>query len=256
MRRPIIAGNWKMNKTILEAIELVNGLKRQLYDINNMDIVVCPPFTALCDVNEVIMETNITLGAQDLFWEENGAFTGEISAKMLKDVGCQYVIIGHSERRQYFGETNETVNKKLKIALKTDLLPIVCVGEKLEEKDKGLTFDVIKDHIENGLAGLSSDDILKVIIAYEPVWAIGTGRNATPQQAQEAHSYIRKLLTNLFDKETAGTVRIQYGGSIKPENIKDIMKQPDVDGGLVGGASLDLASFVQIVKLSCEAKNI
>ncbi|MBU1998051.1 MAG: triose-phosphate isomerase, partial [Candidatus Omnitrophica bacterium] len=185
MRKTIIAGNWKMYKTIPEAIELVNGLKRSLYDLD-LDIVVCPAYTALSEVAEVIAESDIKLGAQDLYWQEEGAFTGEISCAMLKDAGCSYVIIGHSERRQYFHETNESVNKKLKAALKNGLLPIFCIGETLEERDGQKTFDVLSDHIENGLRGIDKDDVARVVIAYEPVWAIGTGRTATSLQAQEA----------------------------------------------------------------------
>jgi triosephosphate isomerase len=199
-------------------------------------------------VNELLIDSNIKLGAQDLYWEEKGAFTGEISAQMLKEAGCEYVIIGHSERRKYFAETNESVNKKTKTAIKAGLLPIVCVGEKLEEREAGKTFDVVKDHIQGSLAGLTQDEIKKVIIAYEPVWAIGTGRNATPKQAEEAHKYIRKLLADMFDDEIAENIRIQYGGSVTPENIKELIGQDDVDGALVGGASLQVDSFSNIVK--------
>ena len=248
MRRVIIAGNWKMYKTIDESIELVNLLKRSLVDINEIEIVVCPPFTSLSDVREAIMDTNIKLGAQDCYWEKEGAFTGEISCAMLKSAGCQYVIIGHSERRQYFGETNETVNKKAKAALKEGLKPIVCVGERLEERKAGKTFDVVKDHVTNSLAGLTRDEMLNVVIAYEPVWAIGTGLTATKEQAEEVHKYIRELLTKMYDADLANAVRIQYGGSVKPENIKELILQEDVDGALVGGASLKADSFSQIVK--------
>lgn len=247
-RRIIIAGNWKMNKNIGESIDLANSIKRSLYDIEEVEIVVCPPFTSLSDVNEITMETNIKLGAQDCFWEKEGAFTGEISAGMLKNVGCEYCIIGHSERRQFFGETNETVNKKLKSLLKENLKPIVCVGEKLEERKSGRTFDVIKDHVVNSLAGISKEEMLKTVIAYEPVWAIGTGVNATKEQAEEAHKYIRTLLGQIHGDEIAKSVRIQYGGSVKPENIKELISQEDVDGALVGGASLKADSFVQLVK--------
>jgi triosephosphate isomerase len=201
-------------------------------------------------VHEVILETNIALGAQDVHWEKEGAFTGEISAPMLKNIGCEYVIIGHSERRQYFEETNATVNRKVKAALAEGLKPIVCVGEKIEERRAGKTFDVIADHVENSLAGLSKEDMQKTVIAYEPVWAIGTGVNATDEQAEEAHKYIRDLLKKIYDSATAAEVRIQYGGSVKPDNIKGIISQPDVDGALVGGASLKAESFIQIVKLS------
>jgi len=247
-RRIIIAGNWKMNKNIGESIDLANSIKRSLYDVEEVEIVLCPPFISLSDVNEITMETNIKLGAQDCFWEKEGAFTGEISAGMLKSSGCDYCIIGHSERRQFFGETNETVNRKLKALLKENIKPIVCVGEKLEERKKGKTFDVIKDHVVNSLAGISKEEMLKTVIAYEPVWAIGTGVNATKEQAEEAHKHIRTLLCQIYGDETAKLVRIQYGGSVKPENIKELISQEDVDGALVGGASLKADSFVQIVK--------
>lgn len=248
MRKVIIAGNWKMYKTIQESIELVNLLKRSVVDINEVEMVVCPPFTSLGDIRDLIIDTNIKLGAQDCYWEKEGAFTGEVSCSMLKSAGCEYVIIGHSERRQYFGETNETVNKKAKAALKEGLKPIVCVGEKLEERKSGKTFDVVKDHVTNSLAGLTKDEMLKVVIAYEPVWAIGTGLTATKEQAEEVHKYIRDLLAKMYDAELAGKVRIQYGGSVKPENIKELITQEDVDGALVGGASLKADSFSQIVK--------
>jgi triosephosphate isomerase (TIM) len=248
MRRPIIAGNWKMNKTISESIDLANSIKRGLADVEDVEIVVCPPYTSLSDVKEIIMETNIKLGAQDVYWEKEGAFTGEVSAVMLRELGCEFVIIGHSERRQFFGETNATVNKKVKAALAEKLKPIVCVGEKLEERKAGKTFDVVKDHVENSLAGLSKDDMLKIVVAYEPVWAIGTGVNATKEQAEEVHKYIRRLLKKMFGAEVADSVRIQYGGSVKPDNIKELIDQEDVDGALVGGASLKADSFISIVK--------
>ena len=256
MRKTIIAGNWKMYKTVVEAIELANGLKRTLFNIGSqeLDIVICPAFTALSEVSEVIADSNIQLGAQDAHWQGEGAFTGEISVSMLKDVGCQFVIIGHSERRQYFGETNESVNKKLKAVLKEGLSPIVCVGEILSEREAGKTFGVLDNHIQNSLMDLSEQDILKVIIAYEPVWAIGTGKTATPQQAQEAQKYIRDLLEKMYNKDVASNIRIQYGGSVKPENIAQLLSQPDVDGALVGGASLELAAFTEIVKRASEVK--
>lgn len=250
MRKIIIAGNWKLNKTSLEAIELVNALKRELVDISAVDMVVCPPFTALLDVKEALLESNIALGAQNVFWEDSGAFTGEISAPMLKAIEVQYVIIGHSERRQFFGETNETVNKRIKAALKHKLIPIVCVGENLQERESNKTFDVIRNHVEGSLAGLSQDEIKKLVIAYEPVWAIGTGKTATAEQAQEVHKYIRVLLEKMAGRETAQSVRIQYGGSVKPENTAELMGQEDIDGALVGGASLKADSFAAIVKNS------
>jgi len=256
MRKTIIAGNWKMYKTIGEAIELATGLKRELFELDrdNIEIVVCPPYTTLSEIAEVVADSNMDLGAQDMYWQEEGAFTGEVSPVMLKDAGCKYVIIGHSERRQFFGETNQTVNNKLKSALKHGLVPIVCVGETLSEREAGKTFAVLDDHIKNSLKDTSVVDILKVVIAYEPVWAIGTGKTATPAQAQEAHKYIRGLLEKMYNKEVAGKVRIQYGGSVKPENIMELMQQPDVDGALVGGASLKVDSFAAIVQRAGEIK--
>lgn len=243
-----------MYKTIKEAIELSNGLKRELFKLNNqgIDVVICPPFTSLSEVSEVISESDIMLGAQNLYWLDEGAFTGEVSGKMLKEAGCTFVVIGHSERRQFFGETNESVNKKIKAALANGLTPIVCCGESLKEREANKTFDVLKDHVQNGLAGLNKEEVMKLVIAYEPVWAIGTGKTATSAQAQEAHKYIRGLLAKLYDAELASQVRIQYGGSVKPENIAELMEQPDVDGALVGGASLKVESFTDIVKKAAE----
>lgn len=237
-----------MNKTVGEAIELVNGIKRALFEATEVDIVVCPPFTALDEVSEITYDSNIRLGAQDMHWEDKGAYTGEVSASMLKDVGCEYVIIGHSERREYFAENNQTVNKKVKAALRHNLIPIVCVGERLEERDEGKTFDVVKDHIENGLRDLNDNEILKVVIAYEPVWAIGTGRTATPEQAEEVQKFIRALLAKTYNEEIAQSIRIQYGGSVRPDNIAELMHEEDIDGALVGGASLELDSFVEVVR--------
>jgi len=248
MRRRFIAGNWKMNKNVTEAIALANGLKRELYNIETVDIALCPPFTALDAVNEVVAESNLKLGAQDVYWEEDGAFTGEVAASMLKDLGCAYCIVGHSERRQFFHETNETVNKKTRALLENGLTPIVCVGETLQEREKNKTLDVVTDHVTNGLAGFSPEEAARIVIAYEPVWAIGTGKTATPQQAQEVHAVIRGLLEKLFSKETAASMIILYGGSVKPGNTKDLVSQPDIDGALVGGASLDIKSFADIVK--------
>jgi triosephosphate isomerase (TIM) len=249
MRKPIIAGNWKMYKTINEAIDLANGLKRELFklDFASVDVVLCPGYCALSEVAEVLNETDIGLGGQDVYWQEEGAFTGEVSPVMLKDAGCQYVIIGHSERRQFFGETNQTVNKKIKTSLKHGLIPIICVGENLQEREAKQTFNVIKDHLQGSLEGLSAEELLKTVIAYEPVWAIGTGKTATPDQAQEVHKYIRQLLSEMYDEEVALQIRIQYGGSVKPENIAELIGKPDVDGALVGGASLKVDSFSAIV---------
>ncbi len=254
MRKIVIAGNWKMNKNIPEAIELANGLNRNLYEISTLEIVICPPFTALSEVYEIIAETNIALGAQDVYWQEKGAFTGEISCLMLKDTGCKYAIVGHSERRKYFNESDSEVNKKIKALLENDLIPIVCVGETLEQREKNETFEVVKTQTEECLKDISLDDPAKLIIAYEPVWAIGTGKNATPAQAQEVHEFIRKLLAKIFNKDMAYKIRIQYGGSVTADNINDLINQKDIDGALVGGASLDMDSFTKIVKISSLAK--
>jgi triosephosphate isomerase len=245
MRTPIIAGNWKMNKNVDEAVSLVKELRDLVADVKEREIIVCPPFTALSSLKAELFTSNINVGAQNLYFEEKGAFTGEISPLMLKEL-CSHVIIGHSERRAYFNETNETVNKKIKIALKSGLTPIVCVGEKLEERESGKTNDVIKDHVENGLAGLPKEDMAKVIVAYEPVWAIGTGKTATPEQAEEVHVFIRGLLKQMFD-EVAEKTRILYGGSVKPANVKELMAKENIDGALVGGASLDAKSFSEII---------
>ena len=250
MRTPIIAGNWKMNKNSLEAIAIAEELKRELVDVIGVDIVVCPPFTALQSVSEALTDININLGAQNIHWADSGAFTGEVGALMLKDFGVHYVIIGHSERRQYFGETNETVNKRIRAALKHDLTPIVCIGENLSEREAGQTFAVVGIQLEGSLAGLTPQEMEKIVLAYEPVWAIGTGKTATPQQAQEVHAFIRGVLLKMFGNKTAEAVRIQYGGSVTPENIASLITQPDIDGALVGGASLKAPSFAAIVKAS------
>jgi len=248
MRKIIIAGNWKMNKDNREAVELVSLLKREVSDIIDVDIVVCPPFTALSDIRDVLTDSNIAIGAQNCYWEDAGAFTGEVSPVMLKALEIPYVIIGHSERRQYFGETEETVNKRVRAALNHNLTPIVCVGENLQEREADKTFDVIKAQVEGGLKGFSAEEAQKMVLAYEPVWAIGTGKTATPDQAQDVHKYIRGLLKELFDDETANAVRIQYGGSVKPDNAGELLSQPDIDGALVGGASLKAGDFSTIIK--------
>jgi triosephosphate isomerase len=248
MRRPVIAGNWKMNNNGAESVALVSQLKAMLADSREIDIVVAPPFTALGAVAAVLKGSPIGLAAQNVFWEESGAFTGEISAAMLKEVGCRYVIIGHSERRQYFSETDETVNKRLKAVLKASLIPIVCIGELLAEREAEKTLAVIEQQLREGLQGLSSEEMKKVIIAYEPVWAIGTGKTATPDQAQEVHHFIRDLIARIFSKEVADDTRILYGGSVKPDNVDLLMSQLDIDGALVGGASLNADAFARIVK--------
>jgi triosephosphate isomerase len=247
VRRPIIAGNWKMHKTIQESVELVSTLKRNLSGVHHCEIVVCPPFTSLIVVKEVIDGTNIVLGAQNMFWEKKGAYTGEISPEMLVSVGCKYVIIGHSERRQYFHETDETVNKKMLSAFASGLIPIVCVGETLQEREKNITFQVIEKQVKIGLANIPSNKVESLVIAYEPVWAIGTGKTATPEQAEEVQAYIRAIYSEMYGSIPAENIRILYGGSIKPENISELMKQKNIDGGLVGGASLDADSFTKIV---------
>jgi len=248
MRKPLMAGNWKMNKTVSEAVDVVKVLKSVLSDVTEVEILVCPTFTALYAVNNEIRGSNINLGAQDIFWELKGAFTGEISPVMIKDVGCSYVIIGHSERRQYFGETNESVNKKTKAALAAGLAPVVCVGETLKEREDGAAFKVIERQIKESLIGLNAQQAFSAVIAYEPVWAIGTGKTATPEQAQEVHFFIRKMYAQMYDEGVAEKTRILYGGSVNPGNISELMKKPDIDGGLVGGASLGAESFAKLAK--------
>jgi len=248
MRKPFLAGNWKMYKDLKGALELVNGLKRKLADFEDVEIGLFPPALFLADVVDASLGTGFAVGAQNMHWEEKGAFTGEISAPMILSVGATHVIIGHSERRQYFGETDETVNKKMRAALKFGVRPIMCVGETLAEREAGQTLAVVSRQIKGGLRGISADEMEKVVVAYEPVWAIGTGKTATPAQAQEVHAAIRRLLTDLYGDDTAQGVRIQYGGSVKPDNVRSLMAQADIDGALVGGASLEIESFAAIVK--------
>jgi triosephosphate isomerase len=245
--KKFIAGNWKMNTTPAEAIELAKGVVESVGKQSDVDVAVCPPYTNLSAVYEVIKNSNVKLGAQDVHWEAKGAYTGKVSCSMLKAVGVTYVIIGHSEQRQYFAETDETVNKKAKAVLAAGLLPIICVGETLDERKSGKMDTVIDRQVKGAFAGLSTSDALKCTIAYEPVWAIGTGETATPQQANEAHIFIRKILAAFFNKQTADGIRIQYGGSMKPDNAKSLLEQSDVDGGLIGGASLKAADFKGIV---------
>jgi len=249
IRKKIIAGNWKMNKTLSEAVDLANAVKEGLGNITEIDVVLCPPFTALRSVWEIIQETPIKLGAQNMHWENSGAFTGEISPSMLRDLFCWYVIIGHSERRTYFAETDEMVNRKVRAAITAHLVPIICVGETIQERQAGKAEEVVRTQLEKGLSGIASD-LRKVVIAYEPVWAIGTGVNATPEQAQQMHAFIRKVIENMSNSEIAESIRIQYGGSMKSSNAKDLLSQPDIDGGLIGGASLDARSFIEIVNAS------
>ncbi len=237
-----------MNKTVQESIDMAIVLKRKFYTFSEADIVICPPFIALSKVNDAIIDSSIMLGAQDVYWEGEGAFTGEISPGMLKDAGCRYVIVGHSERRSLFRETDDEVNKKVRIVLRHGMVPIMCIGERIEERDNGMTLEVLEKQLSRGLSNVGKDEAVRIIIAYEPVWAIGTGRTATPQQAQEAHRFIRRFIERLYGSEASSKLRIQYGGSVKPENIAQLMAEEDIDGALVGGASLDINSFSEIVQ--------
>lgn len=248
MRKPIIAGNWKMNMNHRQAEELAKGIVEKIADIPGIDIVVCPSFTSLHAVQNVIKDTGISMGAQNMHWEEKGAFTGEVSASMLLTLGCNYVILGHSERRAYFHETDEIVARKVKAAIESGLTPIVCVGETRKEREEGITEKVVETQVRGAFEGLSSELFDGTVIAYEPVWAIGTGLTATSEQAQEVHEFIRKLLDGIFGTEIAEKTRIQYGGSMKPASAHELLNEPDIDGGLIGGASLDAESFEGIVK--------
>jgi triosephosphate isomerase (TIM) len=252
MRIPFIAGNWKMFKTVQEAVVFVKELRSAVKDVNDVEIVVAPPFTAVHAVAEAARNSNIGVAAQDLYWEREGAFTGEVSAPMIKEAGAEYVIVGHSERRRLFGESDAIVNRKTSAAIAAGLTPIVCIGETLEERERNETLAVLDRQIKDGLDGIGAAQLAELVVAYEPVWAIGTGRSATPEQAQEAHAFIRDTLGKLSDATTAGRIRIQYGGSVKVDNARAIMSQPDIDGALVGGASLDARSFAQIVQAADE----
>jgi len=248
MRKPVIAGNWKLNMLIGDAETMVDELVPMVADVTGVDIVVCPPYTALAAVRSRVENSNIALGAQDLYHEKAGAYTGEVAPQMLIDAGCTYTIIGHSERRQYFGETDDSVNLKVRAALAAGLRPMVCVGETLEERESGRMEDVVEREVTRGFAEMTAADMANVVIAYEPIWAIGTGRTAAPEQADEAHALIRELLSKRFGAECSENVIIQYGGSVKPDNVRALMAQPNVDGALVGGASLTASSFAQIVR--------
>lgn len=249
MRKKIIAANWKMNMTAAEGAAFMKDLALELKNFDGAEVVIIPPFTALPRLSEVITSTpGVTLGAQNMWHEASGAFTGEVSATMIREFFTRYVVLGHSERRTIFGETDALVNKKVKAALAASLRPILCIGETLEERDANRVEEVLSTQLAGSLAGVSAEDMLDIVLAYEPVWAIGTGRTATPEQAQEAHAFIRKTLAGMFDPATAAKVRIQYGGSVKPDNAKELLHQPDIDGALVGGASLDSRSFAKIVK--------
>ena len=248
MRKPIMGGNWKMNKTAREAVQTIEDLRERMEGVEEIEVVVFPPFTVLGLAEKILRDSSIGLGAQNMHWEAGGSYTGEISAPMLVDLGCRYVILGHSERRQYFGESDERVNKKIKSALTFELIPVVCVGETLKERKEGSFKRVVETQLNLCLKEVSPEEAERMVIAYEPVWAIGTGVTATPEQAEEMHSFVRELLAKLFGEDLADSMRIQYGGSVKPQNIKELMREPDIDGALVGGASLDASSFARIVK--------
>jgi triosephosphate isomerase len=250
MRIPFIAANWKMFKTVQEAVVFVKELRPAIKDVKDVEIVIAPPFTALHAAAEAARNSNVGIAAQNLHWEREGPFTGEVSAPMIAESGAGYVIIGHSERRTLFGETDATVNRKIGAAFAGRLTPIVCIGETLDQRERNETFAVLDRQIRDGFDGVTSEQLVRLVIAYEPVWAIGTGRNATPTQAEEAHAHIRKRLQAWFGGEAAERTRILYGGSVKPENIADLVSQPDVDGALVGGASLDVKALFDIVSRS------
>ena len=253
MRIPFIAGNWKMYKTVADAVKYVKEFRVMVKDIEDVEIVVAPAFTALHAAAEAARNSNVGIAGQDLFWEREGAFTGEVSAAMVREAGAEYVIIGHSERRTYFGETDATVNRKTVAAFAATLTPIVCIGETLDQRERNETFEVLDRQIKQGLEGITGEQLGQLVIAYEPVWAIGTGRNATPAQAGEAHGHIRKRLRQWFGNDAAEMCHVIYGGSVKPDNIRELVSQSDVDGALVGGASLEVRSFFDIVSRSREA---
>jgi triosephosphate isomerase len=253
MRTPFIAGNWKMHKTVADTVKYVKELRGLVKDMTGVEVVVAPPFTALHAAGEAARNSNVGIAAQDLHWERDGAFTGEISAGMIAETGAEYVIVGHSERRTLFGETDASVNRKIAAAFAGGLTPIVCIGETLDQRDRNETFSVLDRQIRDGLDGVTSEQLVQLVMAYEPVWAIGTGRNATPAQAAEAHGHIRKRLQQWFGAQPSELCRVIYGGSVKPENIGDLASQPDVDGALVGGASLDVKAFFAIVSRSRDA---
>jgi len=248
MRKPIVAGNWKMNKTIEEAVALVEGIKRELAECVDVEAVVCPAFTALKSVSDLVADTQIKLGCQNMSSEDDGAYTGEISHTMLKELFVKYVILGHSERREYYKETDFWVNKKVRKALERNLRPIVCVGEKLEDREAGRTEAVVEAQVRGSLDMIPAKKFEEVVIAYEPVWAIGTGKTATSEQAQEVHAFIRRIVRDMVGDAVADGLRIQYGGSMKPDNAKELLSRPDIDGGLIGGAALDAQSFTDIVQ--------
>ncbi len=248
MRKPLIVGNWKMNKTVTESIALIKDLLDLIKGYQETEVVICPPFTSLWVARELIEGSNIFLGAQNVYFQNEGPYTGEISARMLQNIGCSYVILGHSERREYFQETSQEVAKKVRQALAYGIKPIVCVGEKLEERESGKAEEIVREELEAIFPILKTTDVENVVFAYEPIWAIGTGRSATPSDANEMIKYIRELIKNEYDNKIAEEMRILYGGSVNPENIKSMMAEPDIDGALVGGASLQAVTFSQLVK--------
>ena len=249
MRKKIVAANWKMNMTQAESASFVETLLREIDDISEVEVVIVPPFTAIAKVSEALgASENIKVGAQNMYWEKSGAFTGEISAAMLRDLFVRYVVLGHSERRQLLGETDEIVNRKVRAAHEASLRPIVCIGETLDQREAGRVEEVLSTQLRGSLEGLGAKELHETVVAYEPVWAIGTGKTASAEQAQEAHAFIRRTLAEISDEGTANKIRIQYGGSVKPDNARTLMSQPDIDGALVGGASLEPRSFVQIIK--------
>src|SRR5688572_23251561 len=250
MRTPFIAGNWKMYKTVDETVKYVKEFRRLVKDIGGVEIVLAPPFTALHAAAEAARNSNVALAAQDIYWDREGAFTGEVSGPMIREAGAEYAIVGHSERRTHFGETNATVNRKVIAAFTAGLIPIACIGETLDQRERGETFEVLDRQVQQGLDGLTAEQIGRLVIAYEPVWAIGTGRTATTEQAGEAHAHIRGRVRQWFGPEAAELCHVIYGGSVKPDNIVQLIAQPDVDGALVGGASLDVRGFVEIVSRS------
>jgi triosephosphate isomerase (TIM) len=250
MRTPIIAGNWKMNRTPSEAAALARNLRQKISSIRFAEVVIAPTFVCLPAVAQVIDDCPIRLAAQNVFWESHGAFTGEVSASMLKDIGCRYVILGHSERRQYFQETDEAVSKRARATLDHGMAPILCIGETLQERESNQTLDILKKQLLGGLTQVADDEASRLVIAYEPVWAIGTGRTASPQQAQDAHAFIRKTLSERFSPDAAQAIRLQYGGSVNAKNAQELLSQPDIDGALVGGASLDPDAFLTIIRAS------
>jgi len=254
MRNFLIAGNWKMNNTVQESVKFSKELIAKINDSDCVDIMIAPTFTALFPVGEQLKGSCLKLGSQNIYWEKSGAFTGEISADMLKSCGVEYTIIGHSERRQYFGETNETVNKRIITAIDNSFIPVFCIGESLEEREGGKEEAVVKSQLVEGLKGIAKEKLTDLVVAYEPVWAIGTGRTATPEQAQAMHKFIRETVAEIFDTEFAEQLIIQYGGSLKPANAQELLSQPDIDGGLIGGAALQADSFSEIIRIASEIK--